>query len=57
MADILVLVAHPQLRQSRVNAALLREAVALGAAEGDRVAVHDLYARYPDYVIDVAELV
>jgi glutathione-regulated potassium-efflux system ancillary protein KefF len=54
MADILVLVAHPQLRQSRVNAALLREAAALAAADRDRLAVHDLYARYPDYVIDVA---
>jgi len=46
---ILVLAAHPNWRESRVNRRLL------AAAEGiERVRVHDLYARYPDYDIDVA---
>ena len=51
MSDILVLVAHPQLRQSRVNAALMAAAARVDAG---RVDVCDLYARYPDYFIDVA---
>ena len=51
MSDILVLVAHPQLRQSRVNAALMAAAAQIDAA---RVDVCDLYARYPDYFIDIA---
>jgi glutathione-regulated potassium-efflux system ancillary protein KefF len=51
MAEILVIAAHPQLEHSRVTRRLL-DAVA-SAAPG-RVAVHDLYARYPDYFIDVA---
>ena len=47
MSDILVLAAHPQLEHSRVSRAML------GAAAGvARVAVHDLYAMYPDYLID-----
>jgi glutathione-regulated potassium-efflux system ancillary protein KefF len=57
-ADVLVLVAHPQMEQSRVNRALLHAAVALehqGADAGrPRVAVRDLYALYPDYLIDTA---
>jgi glutathione-regulated potassium-efflux system ancillary protein KefF len=48
-ADVLVLVAHPQLEQSRVNRRLLR--AARNAAPGT-VAVRDLYALYPDYLID-----
>jgi glutathione-regulated potassium-efflux system ancillary protein KefF len=45
---VLVLAAHPDWRESRVNRRLLEAArVAPG------VAVHDLYARYPDYDIDV----
>lgn len=48
-ADVLVLVAHPQLEQSRVNRRLL-EAARQGAG---RVEVRDLYALYPDYWIDV----
>lgn len=51
VADIVVLVAHPRLEHSRVNRALLRAAAGL---PGARVAVHDLYRRYPDYLIDVA---
>ena len=51
MPEIFVLVAHPQLEQSRVNHALMDAAAR--AAPG-RVEVRDLYALYPDYLIDVA---
>ena len=47
--EILVLVAHPSLEQSRVNRALMRAA----RDSGSRVEVRDLYALYPDYLIDV----
>lgn len=50
MPDIVLLVAHPQQEHSRVNQALLHSAA--GAAP-PRVAVRDLYALYPDYLIDV----
>ena len=43
----------PQLEQSRVNRRLLTPPRAAGAATG-RVEVRDLYALYPDYLIDVA---
>jgi glutathione-regulated potassium-efflux system ancillary protein KefF len=46
--QVLVLVAHPQLEQSRANRKLMRAAQ---AAPGVRV--RDLYALYPDYLIDV----
>ena len=52
MPDIVVLVAHPQLEHSRVNRALMQAARASGRA--GRVEVRDLYALYPDYLIDVA---
>lgn len=48
-SGILVLAAHPNWRESRVNRRLL------AAARGiERVRVHDLYVRYPDYDIDIA---
>jgi len=50
MSDILVLAAHPDLAQSRVNHALLHAA----RDAGERVRVRDLYALYPDYSIDTA---
>jgi glutathione-regulated potassium-efflux system ancillary protein KefF len=53
-AEILILVAHPELEHSRANRRLLDAARALqrdGAA--GRIAVRDLYALYPDYLIDV----
>ena len=50
MPRILVLAAHPQLHLSHVNASLLQAARALPA---DSVEVRDLYALYPDYLIDV----
>lgn len=49
MPRILVLAAHPQLHLSHVNAAMLQAARGLG----DAVEVRDLYALYPDYLIDV----
>jgi len=48
-SDILILSAHPHLEHSRVNRALMAAAATVG-----RVRVHDLYALYPDYLIDVA---
>jgi glutathione-regulated potassium-efflux system ancillary protein KefF len=53
-AEILVLVAHPELEQSRANSRLLNTArsLQLKSAPG-RIEVRDLYALYPDYLIDV----
>jgi glutathione-regulated potassium-efflux system ancillary protein KefF len=50
MADVLVLVAHPDIARSRVSRALAAAARALPSGE---VEVRDLYALYPDYVIDL----
>jgi len=50
MADVLVLVAHPDIARSRVNRALAAQARQL-ADSG--VEVRDLYALYPDFDIDV----
>ena len=47
--DILVLAAHPNWRESRVNRQLLA-----AARRVPRVSVRDLYSLYPDYDIDVA---
>lgn len=49
MNDILVLAAHPALAHSRVNRALIQAAKTLPG-----VHLRDLYALYPDYLIDVA---
>ena len=49
MNNILVLFGHPAFERSTINAAL-REAV----ETLDGVTFHDLYARYPDFLIDVA---
>ncbi len=46
--QVLVLVAHPQMEQSRANRKLMRAARALPGVQ-----VRDLYALYPDYLIDV----
>ena len=46
--DVLVLIAHPQMEQSRANKRLKRAAAALPSVE-----VRDLYALYPDYLIDI----
>ena len=48
--------AHPELEQSRANRRLMAAARALGRGDAAaRVEVRDLYALYPDYLIDVAE--
>jgi len=55
MPAIVVLVAHPQIEHSRVNRALAAAAQQAGAAvPPGHIAVRDLYALYPDYLIDVA---
>jgi glutathione-regulated potassium-efflux system ancillary protein KefG len=47
--QVLVLLAHPAMHQSRVNRALVE-----GLKGLDGVTVHDLNEAYPDYDIDVA---
>ncbi|WKB52216.1 NAD(P)H-dependent oxidoreductase [Eleftheria terrae] len=51
MASIQILAAHPQLQHSRVTRALMNSAHALPPG---LVEVRDLYALYPDYLIDIA---
>ena len=51
MADLLVIAAHPQLEYSRTTRQLMQTAA---TADPAGVAVRDLYALYPDYLIDVA---
>ncbi|MGH8797063.1 MAG: NAD(P)H-dependent oxidoreductase [Caldimonas sp.] len=56
-ADVLVIVAHPQLEQSRANRRLMqaaRNAAAEAGGAQPSIVVRDLYALYPDYLIDVA---
>ena len=54
-AEIVVLVAHPELEQSRANSRLLKAARTLQADSAlGRIEVRDLYALYPDYLVDVA---
>ncbi len=48
MNKILILFGHPAIKRSTINAAL-REAV----ETLDGVTLHDLYASYPDFLIDV----
>src|SRR5271157_5148042 len=48
MGDILVVLAHPDIRASRINRALVEALSGLGD-----VIVHDLYRQYPDSRIDV----
>ncbi|MEM6279365.1 MAG: NAD(P)H-dependent oxidoreductase [Verrucomicrobiota bacterium] len=48
MKKTLVLFAHPALEQSRANSALLERICDL-----DHVTIHDLYAEYPDFLINV----
>ncbi len=50
---IYVLAAHPNWRASRVNRRLLGAAQTLASTQ-PHIQVHDLYANYPDYAIDVA---
>ena len=53
--EIVVLTAHPQMEHSRINRRLMhaaRQPAAAGAAPS--IVVRDLYALYPDYLIDTA---
>lgn len=50
MSRVLVLFAHPRLERSRTNAALLRQ-----VPQREDVTFRDLYERYPDFDVDVAE--
>lgn len=50
MARVLVLLAHPDLRGSRVNRRLMQ---AVQALPSEQVQLRDLYALYPDHAIDV----
>jgi len=52
---IVVLSAHPHVEHSRVTRALVRALPRAGSqASGVQVELRDLYALYPDYLIDVA---
>jgi glutathione-regulated potassium-efflux system ancillary protein KefF len=51
VARIVVVCAHPHLEHSRVTRAMVRAAANVAAAQ---VELRDLYALYPDYLIDVA---
>src|SRR5664279_571622 len=54
-AEILVLGAHPEIEQSRANRRLLRAARTVQDENAPgRIEVRDLYALYPDYLIDIA---
>jgi glutathione-regulated potassium-efflux system ancillary protein KefF len=48
MADIVVIAAHPHLQHSHVTRAMIG-----AAARAPDVALRELYARYPDYLVDV----
>ncbi|RQO56378.1 NAD(P)H dehydrogenase [Paucibacter sp. KBW04] len=50
MSEILILQAHPDLNRSRVTRAM---AQAVAAAASPRIALRDLYQRYPDYALDL----
>lgn len=49
MYRTLIIVAHPDLQNSRINAAWVR-----ATADIQTATVHDLYGNYPDGVIDIA---
>ena len=53
MPRTLIIAAHPRLEQSRVCRAMMAAAQQAADAGAD-LAVRDLYALYPDYLIDVA---
>ena len=52
-ADVLVITAHPQMEQSRINRRLMRAAHKLAPDAASKVLVRDLYSLYPDYLVDV----
>ncbi|MEO8281500.1 MAG: NAD(P)H-dependent oxidoreductase [Ideonella sp.] len=55
--EILVIAAHPAMEYSRLNRRLMRaaaESTPVDSGNANRIEVRDLYALYPDYLIDVA---
>lgn len=50
MKKVLILFAHPKMSRSVINAALRR-----GVEHLEGVTFHDLYAHYPDFLIDVEQ--
>ncbi|OBZ09053.1 general stress protein [Bacillus sp. FJAT-27264] len=46
--NILVIVAHPSLEESRANRALIQE-----LSPHDNIHIHDLYKEYPNWTIDI----
>ena len=61
-ADVLVIAAHPQMEHSRINRRLMRRVAQRagsmlddGRHDTPSVLVRDLYALYPDYLIDIPE--
>lgn len=48
-AKVLLLYAHPESQDSVANRVLLKPAIQLS-----NVTVHDLYAHYPDFFIDIS---
>lgn len=55
MRKILVTYAHPEYPPSRVNRALRQGAQALLASRGLEVTWHDLYRKYPDFMIRIGQ--
>jgi glutathione-regulated potassium-efflux system ancillary protein KefF len=53
MARIVVIAAHPDLAHSRITRAMLAAARSVGPGDGQAVDVRDLYALYPDYLVDI----
>jgi len=47
LIESVVILAHPNLEESRVNKVWKRE------IESENVVVHDLYANYPNFIIDI----
>lgn len=50
---ILIVFAHPDLRLSRVHRSMLDALQPLQAERGESLVLRDLYALYPDYLIDI----
>jgi glutathione-regulated potassium-efflux system ancillary protein KefF len=58
--EVLVITAHPQMEHSRINRRLMHTARKLAGksapasgSQPQRIVVRDLYALYPDYLIDI----
>jgi glutathione-regulated potassium-efflux system ancillary protein KefF len=53
--EVLVITAHPQMEQSRINRRLMHRARQVHSMpNAPSVVVRDLYSLYPDYLIDIA---